>query len=164
MANIVEKFRAAVLTAGNVVCTPALTNIQAFLMVIKSCEHNSTSDDVYYTVNGGQRINDLSRHPGKIFSRGVSTAAGAYQFTKGTWLELQALIRLPDFSKKSQDAAAIEKLRRVGVLSLIERGQFDQAIAKLPFQLWTSLPGKKEPQKTLAECRAIYETFGGSYA
>jgi muramidase (phage lysozyme) len=162
--NVIEKFMATVSTVPVNFCTAEIINVNAFLNVIKACEHNRTDDEVYFIVNGGRRINDLSRHPGKIFAGGTSTAAGAYQFTKATWLELQTFIRLPDFSKRSQDAACIEKLRRAKVLNVIQEGLFSNAIAKLPKTLWTSLPGKKEQQKTLAECRIIYESFGGTYA
>jgi lysozyme len=70
----------------------------------------------------------------------VSTAAGAYQIIKPTWLNLKSKLGLTDFSPASQDAAATELLRQRGALARLEVGDFAGAVAKAKKE-WASLPG-----------------------
>ena len=139
------------------------TNLKAFLMVIKYCEHGKTDDAVYYIRNGGSKLTSLASHPMGKGAKGTTSASGAYQIVKGTWLEVKAKLNLPDFSPKSQDLAAVSILKSKGALELIKRGKLEQAIKKLPYKLWTSLPGKFEQQKTIAQVKVVYEKAGGKY-
>lgn len=65
----------------------------------------------YNELFGGHQVSDLSSHPNvRVAIPGepghYSTAAGRYQFLKGTWDEQAAKLGLTDFSPASQDAAA----------------------------------------------------------
>lgn len=70
----------------------------------------------------------------------VSTAAGAYQIIKPTWLRLKSKLSLPDFGPASQDAAAAELLRERGAIARLEVGDFPGAVSKARKE-WASLPG-----------------------
>lgn len=135
----------------------------AFLFMIRCCEHSAAdvAEGVdYQTFYGGARFWDLSDHPvitGEMqgvplpaqmcinagFKSGVcvSTAAGAYQFTRPTWVSVRAQgARLPDFTPESQDAGALRLLEQIGALAAIDRGDVRGAIA-LAGKRWASLPG-----------------------
>lgn len=151
--------------------------IGAFLYMIRSAEHRASdvrSGADYGTFFGGARFTNFADHPvntgelkgvplkpewcraaGFPSGRCVSTAAGAYQFTRPTWNELRAAgrwgPRLPDFSPRSQDEAAVRLLGRLGVPSHLARGDLEAAIlAAAP--RWASLPGSTsgQPQKSMA--------------
>lgn len=65
--------------------------------------------DIRYTLAGGTTFNDFSRHPNIAEPRAdgrKSTAAGKYQFIKGTWERAANALGLTDFSPASQDKAA----------------------------------------------------------
>lgn len=72
-----------------------------------------TESPGYDVIYGGRRVTDLSQHPnipvpitsGPNVGRN-STAAGRYQFLKGTWDEASSALGLKDFSAESQDRAA----------------------------------------------------------
>lgn len=150
-----------------------MTNLQAFLFAIRSAEHlaaDVASGNDYRTFYGGRRFNDLSDHPvitgelqgvplppewckrlGYSDGRCVSTAAGAYQFTRPTWLSVRGADAfrgwpaLPDFSPESQDEAARRLLAIDGVLPLVEAGQWHDAVQRAS-QRWASLPGSRAGQ------------------
>ncbi|HWL83929.1 MAG TPA: phage tail tape measure protein, partial [Roseomonas sp.] len=72
-----------------------------------------TESPGYDVLYGGRRFGDYSRHPNvaNAIGRGpnqgkTSTAAGRYQFLKGTWDEAAAALGLQDFSPANQDRAA----------------------------------------------------------
>lgn len=65
--------------------------------------------DIRYTPDGGSKFSDLSRHPNiaePTRDGRQSTAAGKYQFVKGTWDRAARALGLKDFSPQSQDKAA----------------------------------------------------------
>lgn len=152
-------------------------NLASFLFMLRSCEHltNDVSSGADYgTFFGGDRFYNFEDHPvntgektgvplkpewcrraGFPSGRCVSTAAGAYQFTRPTWNALRAAgrdgPRLPDFSPASQDEAARRLLRQIGALPLIERGDIENAI-RVASGRWASLPGSTsgQPQKPLS--------------
>jgi muramidase (phage lysozyme) len=110
----------------------------------------------YRTIYGGQKVNDLSWHPGIAvpIERGpnagrTSSAAGRYQFLESTWNDQARKLNLEDFSPSSQDAAAWnlaneEFSRRTGgdlLTALQERGGPDRQILGALRNQWTSLPG-----------------------
>jgi muramidase (phage lysozyme) len=114
---------------------------------------------------GGERLSDaqcaaLGLHPGC-----VSTAAGRYQITWGTFDRLQGKIGVRDFNWPSQDDCAIELVKEVGALSLINAGNIADAIP-LCKHLWASLPGNTsgQPQSKLVDLMHAYGNAGGILA
>lgn len=81
----------------------ASTPQEAFLNAIAVKESGGN----YNILNGGQIVPDLtsSPHPNMVGTNGQSTAAGKYQFTYGTWLDLNNGINAP-MTPENQDAAA----------------------------------------------------------
>jgi muramidase (phage lysozyme) len=146
-------------------------NVNAFLYMIRSCEHrfptDVVNDDCYEIFYGGTRFADLSDHPvitgelapvplpdhmckaAGLKSPCYSTAAGAYQFIRPTWARLRNKLGLDDFGFASQDRAALELLDESGVLSLIEEGEIESAIRKAS-KIWASLPGNAYQQNPKA--------------
>lgn len=142
--------------------------IKAFLYMIRASEHvyprDVENNACYHLFYGGSVFRDFSDHPvitgektGIVLPDAmcsaaglgpgcVSTAAGAYQFIKGTWNRMREIApRLPDFSPQSQDWAAIRLLNEIGALRLITAGDIPGAIAKAS-GTWASLPGSKAQQ------------------
>lgn len=145
-------------------------NLYAFLYMIRSAEHNQAdalSGNAYRVFYGGSTFHGTSDHPVltgekqgvrlpdefcravKLSPGCVSTAAGAYQITKPTWMEFRRAGRwgpfLADFSNPSQDEAARRILFSDGVLPLIEEGNIELAIARAS-RRWASLPGSNAKQ------------------
>jgi lysozyme len=81
----------------------------------------------------------------------VTTAAGAYQIIRPTWNRIRDKLQLPDFSKQSQDRAAIELLEESGAMELLGLDDVLGAIRKAS-TVWASLPGSTAQQnpKSLA--------------
>ena len=110
----------------------------------------------YHTIYGGQKVADLSKHPGIHVpiksgpnAGNVSSAAGAYQMIKGTWDAQAAKLGLTDFSPRSQDLAAwnLAQETYAGVhnrdlLSDLKSKDpnVHRQIAKTLAKQWTSLP------------------------
>src|SRR6202035_5065809 len=101
-------------------------NIAAFLATIRHSEGTDKAADPYRCCYAYRHIIvDLSDHPvitgewhgeslaglGPTYVGKVSTAAGAYQIIKPTWVSLKARLSLRDFTGPSQDAAATELIR-----------------------------------------------------
>lgn len=142
-------------------------DVQAFLYMIRSCEHrfptDVVNDDCYEIFYGGTRFDDLSDHPvitgelapvplpehmckaAGLNSPCYSTAAGAYQMIRPTWTRLRDQLGLDDFSKDSQDRAAVELLRQNGIIAMIEAGEIEAAIKKAG-KVWAGLPGNTYQQ------------------
>ena len=162
--------------------------VKAFLYMIRRAEH--TEADVrtgmdYATFYGGTRFTDLSDHPvntgelqpvklspamcraaGYASGNCVTTAAGAYQFTRPTWNRYRAQEpRLPDFSARSQDIAAARLLRDLGVERLLRLGDFQGAVYRAS-STWASLPGSTAGQggRTLAQVAQAFTEGGGTVA
>lgn len=120
-------------------------NVRAFLAVLRAGESGGN----YGALVGGGSFTDYSHHPGWTDAsmtkksawagRWNSHAAGAYQFQPGTFKLVSDQIGLRgDFSIASQDAAAIQNLKRKGALDLIRAGNVQAAWSKLLTE-WTSL-------------------------
>lgn len=146
-------------------------DVNAFLYMIRSCEHRFPTDVVndacYEIFFGGERFADLSDHPvitgelapvalpeaqcraAGLQSPCYSTAAGAYQFIRPTWKRLRDKLGLDDFSFANQDRAALELLDETGVLDLIKEGEIESAIRKAG-KIWASLPGNTYQQNPKA--------------
>lgn len=65
-----------------------------------------TESPDYRTINGGSKFSDFSDHPRQKGAGGTSTAAGRYQFVKGTWDRTASAIGAKDFSPENQDRGA----------------------------------------------------------
>lgn len=111
----------------------------------------------YDTLFGGAKFNSYADHPRvrKGFTqtdgkKNTSSAAGRYQFLEKTWDDVAGTLGLKDFSPASQDAAAVELLRRSGSLADVQAGRYDAAVAK-DNKTWASLPGSPYAQKTRSQ-------------
>jgi lysozyme len=146
-------------------------NLSAFLFMIRSTEHvyprDVLNDAAYSIFYGGSKFSNFTDHPVLTGEkRGVplpdamckasglkpgcvSTAAGAYQIIKPTWVRIKSRLGLMDFSPASQDLAAVELLREAGALDLIEAGDIEGAIKKSS-RIWASLPGSTAQQNPRA--------------
>lgn len=170
--------------AADVADDTASRNISAFLMVLQQAEGTAGRGDAYRVCYGySHTISDLSDHPavtgewrGQVLSDTmcslagfgpgcVSSAAGAYQIIKGTWLRLRNALDLPDFSAASQDAAAVELIRRRGALEDVKAGRFADAVTKCRNE-WASLPGNyaKQGQRSMGTLSEWFNNAGGTFA
>ncbi|MBP6899526.1 MAG: glycoside hydrolase family 104 protein [Burkholderiaceae bacterium] len=153
-------------------------NVRAFLDAIAWAEGTDRAADPYRVTFGyAHTISDLSDHPavtgewsGRTFTdakgrRLLSTAAGRYQFLRGTWLECKRALRLPDFGQASQDAACVYLIKRRGALDAVKAGRIAEA-AELCRREWASLPGAgyAQPERTLAALLDRYADQGGTLA
>ena len=144
-----------------------ITNVQAFLRVIRAGE--STQDDnAYRMMVGGSLFDSFRDHPRKVIKAGnlpPSTAAGAYQFLARTWDGLVKQYGFADFSPPNQDLGAVALIKGRKALDAVIAGRFDEAV-RLCSREWASLPGSPygQPTKTLAQAKAVYEQYGGTYA
>lgn len=162
--------------------------VAAFLYMLRRAEHRARDVDLgvdYRTFYGGAQFFDMSDHPvitGELapvkldaakcraagYASGLcySTAAGAYQIIRPTWVAVREHApRLVDFSPEMQDLAAVRILDRIGALAAIERGDIDGALA-LASKQWASLPGSlaKQSPKTRDQVLAYFAEGGGSLA
>lgn len=153
-------------------------NIAAFLMTIRSGE-STTGPEAYRMVYGSSLVQDLSDHPyftGEFegaelpdawcaaagFDPGcITTASGAYQITATNWRWLKPLLALPDFSKPSQDKAAIEFLRQQNAIDDILNGRITSAMQKVN-DVWASVPGSNYGQPIYTNWLGTFENFGGT--
>lgn len=144
-------------------------NTAAFLRVIRAGE-TSQEPDAYRMMFGGGLVENLNAHPRKAITKPLgrqtitSTAAGAYQFLARTWDECAAALGLTGFSQAEQDLAAAFLIHRRKALDHVVAGRFEQAVAACARE-WASLPGSPygQPTKTMAQARAVYQTWGGRY-
>lgn len=169
---------------ANVDIDTAGANIAAFLAVLRTAEGTAAAADPYRVCYAYRHtINDLSDHPAISgewpgerlpdamcknagFGPGcVSTAAGAYQIIRPTWKTLKAALNLPDFGQASQDAAAVDLIRRRGALEDVKAGRLETAVAKCRNE-WASLPGNyaKQGQRSIETLASWYQQNGGLFA
>lgn len=141
-------------------------NVKAFLTMIKKAEHGTDSNEVYYTLFGGGKFRDTSKHPNVCvkFRDTCSTASGAYQILYTTYLELAAELNLWDFSEETQDLMAIRILLKKRALIDIEQGRVQDAINKVK-KVWASFPGAGygQPEKDMITLITYYTAAGGKF-
>jgi len=143
---------------------------KAFLNTIAFAE-GTYSKDGYFINFGGGKFQDCNKHPERLVgftqSNGVrngSDAAGKYQFLSTTFAGIQkAFPEIKTFCADDQDKAAIALLKQIGVLPLVDAGNFEEAIFKSS-KTWASFPknaqnGKhySQPIKPIQTLRAFYE-------
>ena len=151
-------------------------NLSAFLFMIRSTEHvyprDVVNDAAYSIFYGGSKFQSFRDHPvitgekkgiplsdAMCAAAGlkpgcVSTAAGAYQLIKPTWVRMRDKLNLPDFSPLSQDRAAVGLLEEIGAIDLIFAGDIEGAIHKAS-RIWASLPGSTAQQNPKALSYAL---------
>lgn len=161
-------------TIGLIDKLPALVtdrNVMAFLKMIRYCE-GTAAPAGYSMLFGGKLFTGFADHPRQSFrftdklGRSLTTsAAGAYQFQRGTWDECKKALGLKDFMPDSQDKAAIYLIARRGALDLVKAGNVKGAINKLGNE-WASLPSASiaQPRKSLTDCINVYKKNGGQVA
>lgn len=162
----------------------ASRNVGAFLDMLRRAEGTAGQPDPYRVTYGYRHIiQSLADHPsvtgewsGLVLSDAMcanagfgpgckSTAAGAYQIIRPTWIRLRNRLGLPDFSPASQDAAAVELLRQRGALAAVEAGDLERAV-HIARHEWASLPGNaaKQGQRPIATLAGWFTQAGGSQA
>lgn len=128
-------------------------NVRKMLDVIAGAEGVKHG---YNTKFGNERFDDLKAHPNvkKEFTqtdgkKNSTTAAGRYQFLKGTWDSVSKKYGLTDFSPKNQDLAAVALILGRGALGDVMKGDFTKAVGKLGGE-WASLPSSPyaQPKKS----------------
>lgn len=65
----------------------------------------------YAVLNGGSSFDTSQPHPNRIGPGGTSTAAGRYQFTYATWLDMNNGVNVP-MTAENQDRAALKMIRQ----------------------------------------------------
>jgi muramidase (phage lysozyme) len=145
---------------------------QKLLAAIRFAEGTKgPGDTAYYTLYGGSKTSDLSRHPDKVIKGGKysSAAAGAYQILPTTWNEAYEALKLGSFGKDEQDKVALylaqRRLSPIGGLSLLKKeGLSDRVMAALAPE-WASFPtlsGRSyygQPVKSREAIRAEYQNY-----
>lgn len=118
--------------------------VRKFLDLIAHTE--GTQGNGYRTAFGGGRLSSLSDHPrySKSFTqkngkKNTTSAAGRYQFLRGTWDGLARQYGLKDFGPQSQDIGAVALLAQNGALGHILKGDWQGAVKKSG-ATWASLP------------------------
>lgn len=156
------------------------TNVLAFARMVRWCEGTWGENGYRIMFGGGQfagldgepgTLDDFADHPRTRVTRTMkgktytSQAAGAYQYMPPTWDEVAGWYGLTDFSPKNQDIGFVGLLIKRRALEDVIAGRFDKAVEKCNRE-WASLPGSPygQPIKTIEDCRAQYEKWGGQYA
>jgi muramidase (phage lysozyme) len=139
-------------------------NVQAFRRVIRRGE--GTSDEGGYSrLYGGGKFEGFADHPRRKITAGkyTSTAAGAYQALTSTWDETKRIMKLPDFSPRSQDWFAVGRIAARGALDDVMAGRFEAAIRKCAYE-WASLPYSPygQPVISMATASSVYAQNGGT--
>jgi muramidase (phage lysozyme) len=144
-------------------------NVRAFLRMIRHGE-GTADEDGYRRMFGGELFDSFADHPRRAITKRLggkpitSTAAGAYQYLSKTWDGLVRQYGFTDFSPKNQDLGCVALIKGRKALDDVIAGRFEQAVMKCNKE-WASLPGSPygQPVVTMAEARAEYERFGGTY-
>lgn len=125
-------------------------NVRKMLDLISYTE--GTQANGYYTTFGGGRQSSLATHENrrKSFKQtdgktNVSSAAGRYQFLKGTWDSLAKQYGLKDFSERNQDIGALALIAQKGQLERVVAGDIKGAVSNLG-SVWASLPSSTYKQ------------------
>ncbi|MGA0083528.1 MAG: peptidoglycan DD-metalloendopeptidase family protein, partial [Candidatus Nanopelagicales bacterium] len=121
----------------------------------------------YKTLFGFGQFNDYSRHPDIVVRKNgyASAAAGRYQFMPATFNRLAKKLGLKDFSPESQDKAALELAKELGITQniLSNEGMSARVADKLGDQ-WASFPGSPfgQPTKSLQSIQKVYQKSLGA--
>lgn len=144
-------------------------NAQAWLQLLRWCE-GTDGPNGYAMLFGGEVVESLADHPRRLVTRKfggkgkpiTSSAAGAYQFLRGTWDECAKALNSPNFSPLEQDLAALFLTYRRRGLQAVVDGDWSAAIQACNRE-WASLPGSPygQPTKTLKQCLDFLRGYTG---
>lgn len=124
----------------------------------------------YNIMYGGNRFSSYAQHP--LQPRAIQTpygptsAAGRYQFERGTWDGAQRALGLPDFSPHSQDLAALYLIDERGQLDKLLSGDVAGVLHGLGC-LWAALPysgcgqGQRSYDDTIRYYNGALAVYGG---
>lgn len=125
-------------------------NVRKFLDLISYTE--GTQGNGYRTAFGGGQLRSLNDHPRYLKSfrqtdgkMNKTSAAGRYQFLKGTWDGVARQYGLRDFSPQNQDLGAVALLFGRGAIPALLKGDYQTAIRKTGDE-WASLPSSNYKQ------------------
>lgn len=133
--------------------------VQAFLGALAQGE----SGDNYNSIVGGGSFDDFSQHPNVYVPKYNSTAAGAYQFTHGTWNGQVKRLGLQDFSPHSQDLAAVDLLQQQGAIRNLLSDNLDGAIFSAARD-WYSLPAGNSGKNRSGAPKSIQDFKNNYYS
>lgn len=121
--------------------------LQALLSTIRSTE-SSLEDNAYSMLFGGDEFTNRDTHPNirKTFqdrsgNEGITTAAGAYQITKGTFDDFAERTGITGFSSADQDKLAIAILEDTGAIDALKAGDYEAALAAAG-KRWVGVGGR----------------------
>jgi muramidase (phage lysozyme) len=141
-------------------------NVRKFLDLISYTE--GTQGNGYRTAFGGGQLRSLNDHPRylKTFKQTDGTlnktsAAGRYQFLKGTWDNVARQYGLKDFSPHSQDLGAVALLFGRDAIPALLKGDFQTAVRKTGAE-WASLPTSNYKQNKRSWDN-VNKFLGGDY-
>ena len=144
-------------------------NVAAFLDMLAHSEGTfGRGDDGYNVLVGGGLFHDYSDHPRQLIELRPdlkSTAAGRYQILARNFDPYKRALHLPDFSPESQDQIAVQMIREVKAIPMIQAGQFGAAVSACR-HIWASLPGAGygQHENKLENLEAAYVKAGGNVA
>jgi muramidase (phage lysozyme) len=127
------------------------------------------SEDGYDVMFSFKIMSSCNKHPNQClkFGSSCSTAAGRYQFLKGTWDSVKSANGLPNFEPESQEVGAkylIGTTRHVTVPQnrAMTASEFSNAMSKLSWE-WASLPPGRygQPNKSQSQMRNFYCSLAG---
>ena len=140
-------------------------NVRKYLDALSKSEGTyARKESGYHTLFKGDMFADMHDHPriyktykqpdGNVIK---TSAAGRYQITSSSWDDAQKALNLPDFSKRSQDIAALYLIQRAGQLKNVVTGRYDDATAGLG-GVWASLPSSHyaQPKHDVATMQRFY--------
>lgn len=114
---------------------------------------------------GGRKINDLSQHPYRprefrTVDGTPTSAAGKYQFVRGTWDNLKRKLGLDSFSPANQDVGAVELIIEKNALGDVLSGNTGSAIQKL-MPIWESFKKRSyyDLQRLYANSTSDLQTY-----
>jgi muramidase (phage lysozyme) len=169
---------------ANVPQDAAAANLSAFLAIIRQAEGTANQPDPYRVCYGySHTIRDLREHPAITgewrgqqlpdtmcknagFGPGcISSAAGAYQIIRPTWISVRDKLGLPNFGNVAQDRAAVYLIEQRGALEDAKAGRLVDAVHKCRNE-WASLPGNyaRQGQRSLDQLAAWFTVNGGTLA
>jgi muramidase (phage lysozyme) len=127
------------------------------------------SEDGYDVMFSFRLMDRCNVHPNRCIAFGstCSTAAGRYQFLKGTWDSVRSANGLPNFEPESQEIGArylVSTVRHVTVPQSrpMTASEFSNAMSKLSWE-WASLPPGRygQPNRTASQMRSMYCSLAG---